>query len=888
MTKTDSRMAGRSLWRSASQLAVSVEDRFRFTLVVCFIGLGLIGTGGLFYLSDERAQKFNTEAADIAVTRWMANSQGRYGQWFIPMGSDFSEINAPAILEPNRLIPRSLLPDSISRQDIAITNQLNGDPVWVVSKHPLLDKGISLVLSEREFPELRIARESLLFQRWLVVTLLLVLLGACAAFFLFNKHYIFRPLSMLREALLNRRLTEAARVKHSPKAKIIIERLEERSRFPLEQFDVDEFGQIAFILEDQDKRQKTLRLDWLKSFNTITEPVAIFSNDDKLCHMNTAMEELLDELGISSDLVSGLGSQPFIGSFLQLDETIANRLHQVLNQSYPRVCAQTCNMEFPDGQRTFRYSIATISNHGERFAVFSLIRDQVLGQNQSLEDVILEQTNNQLKVIHKIQAAVKESPSAKDDTISHLCEQMVDNIHSLLEITNSIHSSYAAHKLEFNVQHFFRDLQESLEGVFQLNIEFERHLPNFIVGDPTHLRQFLKGIFQSCHETSSINQLLLTISYNSVSKELMISICSNDGSPVLRDPTVNLFIAHYSPFLSIRSTDADELQSDEFVRVSLAAPAGINRIESLDLDLSNRQLPSTLLIVSDELIPEEARTVLAESDQLNCEWLTPGEILDKNLSVPGLCMILFINNSQKLREKQIQKVINHARAHKLPSILLSQQPRRGESLTAQRLGFITYLSMPIEQDELHKLLILTMNKAVRDSVGKLGLLTKHTVRDIIPSLGKVLLGNITKEHQGIAEKLSKTLKTMGFRVSEANTVHSFFELLHKGNFEYILCPNELSTGLKRRIQVSLKGTPCVVFGESAKDETIKLEEGKNSGQATQISWINIEDPTNTTAIKLAFEFATAHELTQPEGKIQADSDDNEAASVKKSNFDLAI
>jgi len=887
MTKKGSLPNSGSIWRSAGQLAVSVEDRFRFTLVVCFIGLGLLGTGSLFYLSNKQAEKFNLEAANVAVNRWMGNYPSRHGQWFVPYLADTSDENAPALLVPNRLIPQSLLPDYFIRSELTFASQASGEPVWIISRHPLIESGISLVLSEKEYPELRIAREAFQFHRWLVATLLLVLLGACIVLFLFNKHYVFRPLGMLREALLNRRLTDVARVKHSRKSKILIERLEEKSRFPLEQFDGDEFGQIAFILEEQDRRQKNLRLHWLKSFNTINEPVAIFGTNGKLKHVNLAMVEFLDEIGITTDLVENLNAHAFVSSFLQLDEEIATKLNKVLNQSYPRVCSQTCSIELPEGRRAFRYSISTISNHGERFAVFSLVHEQLLGQNQSVEDVILEQTNNQLKVIHRMQHTLKASVTGKEDAMLHMCDALIDNIHSLLEISNSINPSLASHKVEFNLQQFFRDLQDSVDGVIRLHVEFEKSSPNFIVGDPTHLRQFLKGIFQLCQETSSVGEIFIGASYQSFERFLNLSIRSLDGSAVLRDPALNLFMSHYSPFLSLKGETEDVLDSDEYLRVSISAPAGMNRIESFELDLSNRHLPSTLMIVSDEILPEDIRKVLESADKANCEWLTPGEILEKKLDVPGVCMLLFINNSQKLKEKQIQKVINHARANQIPSILLSQQPRRGESITALRLGFVTYLTLPVEQDELLKLLILTMNKSVRESVGKLGLLTKHTVRDIIPSLGKVLLGNISKDHQQTGSALTHTLGSMGFNVSEATTVHSFFELLHKGNFEYVICSNEISTGLKRRIQVSLKGIPCLVFGDSDA-ESNRSEEGKNNLQSSFAHWVKIDEPNNKQNIQVSFEAAVKNELNKGKSKLNTENGDSGQSESEIDTLDVAI
>jgi CheY-like chemotaxis protein len=885
MGKAEKSGNDRSIWRSAGQLAVSVEDRFRFTLVVAFIGLGLLGSGLLFQMTNRQAYQFSLEAADLAVNRWYNATSGRYDQVLNPNFNSAPGEVAPALLESNRIMLKQLLPEHLTRGELSFAKQVNGEHFWIVNQHPLIEKGTSLVLGEQYYPELRIARVAFDFQRWLVGTLLLILLGACTAFYLFNKRFVFRPMHILREALLNRRLSEVARVKQQ-KSKIRIERLEEKSRFPLEQFDSDEFGQIALILEDQDRRQKAFRQHWLKSFNTINEPIAVFSGNGRLRHINSAMEQFLDELGLSPDLVESMTAQGFVSAFLQMDEEIAQKIEQVVNQAYPRICSQPCSVETPEGNRAFRYSISTIANHGERFAVFSLVREQTSLRGNTIEDVILEQCNNQLKTIHRIQHTLRNQIQGRDESIAHHCESLIDNIHNLLEFSNSINPSLASHKVEFNLRHFFREVQSSMEGLLKLQVDFSHSLPNFVVGDPTHLRQFLKGIFQSCQESNSCESLLIDVSYNSTEKNLLVSICSVDGSAILRDPALGLFVQHYFPFLSLKNIPEEELQPYEFLRVSIAAPAGANRVENLDLDLSKRQLPSKLYMVSDELIPDNVQDVITDLHQVECEWLTPSEFIEKNPEEKNSCLLLFITNSQKLKEKQIQKVINHGRSSKIPAILLSQQPRRGESITALRLGFVTYLTLPMQQEEFLKLLILTMNKSVRESVGKLGLLTKHTVRDIVPSLGKVLFGNISKEHRNTGNILQKTLHGLGFSTTEATTVHGFFELLHKGNYEYVICPEDLTTGLQRRIQVGLKGIPCLVFGEqNSNTETSSKDNRQN---ATPVPWLKIDNPENDQAVRNALDAANTYEAERAEFKFSAEDDNGEPSDQEKDPYDLAI
>lgn len=875
-------IATKMIQRGSNQVALSLEDRFRFTLVICFIGLSFLGLGGMFYISDFLAKKFQQEAADIAVSRWTLASHSGLDQLILSKLNDNEEI-VPTILEANRLVPKQLLPENLLKSEISTTNHASGDTLWIIGKHPLIEPNTALILGERDYPELKIAREAFSFQRWLAASLLMVLIAACSVFFYFGRQYVLKPLGLLRDALLSRRLNAAAKVKQLNHAKVTIERLEEQSRFPLEQFEGDEFGQIAFILEDEDRRQKALRDGWLKSFNTINEPIAVFGQNARLRFLNESMDQLLDEIGLDPEIVKNLPAGAFLASYLQLEEETATRLIKVLNQKLPKIQSAPCTIELPEGSRNFNYSISTIINFGERFVVFSLIKNNVLSNNQNLEEFILEQANNQLKIIHRIQQTAREVTDNKSDTLLHMCDSLVDNVQSLLEFSNSSNSSFAAHKVEFNLLHFFRELQESCEGSLRITVEREKNVPTFIVGDPTHLRLFLKGIFQSYQEINSQDSIILNIAYNTNEKKLVLSALSTDHSAILRDPSLELYLSHYSPFLSLSIFPEANLQANEFVRVEIAAPAGLNLIEALELDLSNRNLPKTLLIVSDEILPGEAIATIESCKQFEIEWLTPNDLLERESNPTSECILVFISETQKLKDKQIQKVINHAREKTIPSVLLSQRPRRGESLTALRLGFISYLTLPFESDELNKLLILTMNKSVRDGIGKLGLITKHTVRDLVPSLGKILLGNISKAHESDALVLLNTLNNLGFTVYETSTVHSFFEFLHKGPYEYILCPVGLSTGLKRRIQVSCRDIPCLMFGQSHSDEQSRSEENRSANNIIQQNWLRIEDVGDQQGVKYALKTASEAERTFAE--IIEPNDDEEDSEP---NLGLAI
>lgn len=867
----------RSIWRSAGQLAISVEDRFRFTLVVCFFALGFFGSGALFFLSDKRATSFNKEAAEVAIKRWHNRTPTLYDDLFgrNPSGEEI----APAILDSNRMIPQHLLPEHLIESEIAHAVQPNGTHVWVINKHPLLEKKQSLVLSETDYPELRIAREAFQFQKWLIVTLLSTLAGGFAALFFFNKFYIFRPLKLLREALLSRKLTDVAKFRESRKSKVIIERLEEKSRFPMEHFDSDEFGQIASILCEQDKKQKNERTSWAKVFNTINEPVVVFGLDLQLKFMNRAMEQFFDALDMTPELNSAMSAERFIETILQTNDEQSDKILRVIRHDHPKINAQTCKIELPDGHRNYRYSIATFVNHGEHYAVVSLAQDQDTGQSQALEDVILEHSTVQMKLVHKIQSLIRSNQPERESMISAACDALVDNMHGLLEESNNLNLLVNTTRVEFNLHQFFADLQIALDGQLSLKNQTEKSCPTFLFGYPTHLRQLLKGLLQAFKEANPALAAQLNASFDSQEKALTLSIHASDAETIVRNPSIALFMTHYNPILALNIHPEISLERNEFSRISIAATAAKQQLNQIDINSSNRELPEKLFLIGDKADKTNLPTDLFQNSSFSPKWISFHEIHLQKFTAERSCAMIVTGPNSNLKSKQTQKAINHLRAQRVPLVLVSQSPRRGETITALRLGFVSYLTLPIEQHEFTKLLILTMNKKLREGSHVTGLLTKHTVRDLIPSLGNVLIGSLSESSNAAGERLLRTLQRMGYSTTVANDVHGLFQLLHKRSFEYIICTSEISTGLKRRIQVSTKGTPCLLFGSNEAAETLKSTE--QTTPQTTAHWTPIPDLENEDAIRSAFLQATEDLGARYEGR----STPSEALGDTKENDD---
>lgn len=871
----------RSIWRTAGQLAISVEDRFRFTLVVCFLALGFLGSGALFYLSDSRAHRFNQEAARVAVQRWHNRAPNLYEDIF---GKNSVEMgNAPAILDSNRLIPRELLPQNLMEAALAQVTQANGEVFWLISNHPLIESDYALVLSEVDYPELKIARESMQFQRWLIGTLLVTLVGAYAALFLFNKHYIFRPLRILREALLSRRLTDVAKFRRSRKSKVVIERLEEKSRFPLEQFDSDEFGQIASILSDNEKKQKSNKLNWTKSFNTIEEPVAVFGADGILRHLNNAMEHFFEDLEISAELTSNMTAETFVSSILQTSEELKEKILRVINQDYPKITAQACVIELPEGPRSYRYSIATMNNNGERFAIISLIRDQSANNIQTIEDIILEHSNVQMKLVHKMKKYLNQQNTPEKDNLLSLCEALVDNMHGLLEESNNASLATHTSRVEFNLSQFLNDLQLSTDHQIGLILNLEKNSPAFIFGYPTHLRQLIKGVVHAFKESNPAKKVQLNVSYNFQKKGLSLSMTGFDTQTVTRNPSLGLFLSHYNPMMSLEYLSDSDLNPNEFVRIFVTAAAAKNQIANIDLKFAGRELPERLILIGDKDEHPELTELLNASSIEKREWFNINQVIDAAKFPADTCALMVSGKNVSLKSKNAQKAINQLRAHNIPLMLVSSSPRRGETITALRLGFLSYLTFPIELNEFNKVLMLTMNKSLREGALTSGLFTKHTVRDLMPSVGNVLIGDFSECCSDTTQALSTQLQSMGYCISTANHIHSFFELLHKKSYEYIICSNEISSGLKRRIQVSNKGTPCLLFGPPS-----EVDAGKHSDVKSHPSvqgWITIETPVTCESINDAFSAALKSLAARIEGRTASTENKEENETEKNTDLD---
>lgn len=838
----------RSIWRTAGQLAISVEDRFRFTLVVCFLALGFLGSGALFYLSDSRAQKFNLEAARVAVQRWNNRVPNLYEDIF---GKTSGEIgNAPTLLDSNRVIPKDLLPRNLIMEQMSQVTHTNGEIFWLINVHPLIKPEYSLVLSESDYPELRIARESMQFQRWLIGTLLVTLIGAYAALFLFNKHFIFRPLRILREALLSRRLTDVARFRQSKKSKIVIERLEEKSRFPLEQFDSDEFGQIASILSEQDEKQKNNRLNWTKSFNTVDEPIAVFGADGLLRHCNTAMEKFFDDLEVVGELMASMSAESFLTTVLQVGDESKEKILRVINQDHPKITSQPCMIEAPEGPRSYRYSIATLNTNGERFAVLAMIRDQSANNMQLVEDIILEHSNVQMKLVHKMKSTISQNQETQSEKLLSICEALVDNMHGLLEESNNASLATHTNRIEFNLFQFLSELQVSLDNHLGVQLNIEKNCPSFVFGFPTHLRQLIKGIVHGFKESNPAAKVQMDIAYDGHKKGLNISLVSFESITVTRNPSLSLFLSHYNPIMELHALHDEELNPNEFSRVFVSVAASKTQTRSMNIKLSSRELPDRLIFIGDKDEHPEMSELFLANPTLKKTWHTVHELRDLEFFQENTCAVIVTGINNNLKNKATQQAISHLRSRRVPMVLASDSPRRGETITALRLGFVAYLTFPVDNNEFNKLLMLTMNKTLRERTQSSGLLTKHTVRDLLPSVGNVLIGVFSEQNNTHASGLTRLLQEMGYSVELASHVHTFFELLHKRNYEYIICSNEISSGLKRRIQVSTKGTPCLLFGPQLNPELDKQFEPK--GQQSAQSWINIDIPTQSETIKIAF------------------------------------
>jgi hypothetical protein len=828
MLRFEKGRSGKTHRREHSQVILSLEDRFRFSMILIFSALATVSLAFVHYVSRLQYTKIKAEAASSAVQRWYSSANPGLEELLIPKATNDKE-RAPAILEPNRKIHQSLMPQELTQAEISFSQQNNGEVLWIINKHPLLENNVSVVLHEQNHPELRIAREySYLPDRMSIIIILTLTVGWVAIFY-FERKFVFRPVQMIRDSLLSRHFTEVLRIRRRHHSKITIEQLEEQSRFPLSQLENDEFGQIALILEEQDRRHKTLNDQWLNTFNTINEPIAIFTQTGLVRTINQTMAHLINEIGHGNSNFDNIQAQKFMTEVLSFDDKMVSILNNILKQQHPKIHKIQVSLNTSESLKKYHCSIATIINHGELFAVLTMISDNSNINAIHIDDSFADFSHSQLKIIHRIQSTLRGKNDLSLEPLQNLCESLIDHTHHLIEITRPTPASKRLNDIEFNVFQFFKNIQSASEGIVENCLKIDKSVPNFITGDPTHLRQVIKGIFQFCYDTHPRTTISTNVSYEALSKKMCVSITTVDGTQALRDATMQLFLSHYSQFFSMQYASIEELREDEFVRFYVNAQPGITRIDPMSIDLSNRRLPKSLLIISDTPYHPELASILNSVPQINCEWIQSSAIFEREFSKnQDECLLYFLSSSQNIAEYRVKQIMQHVNSKQIPSILAIEKPKRGESLTALRLGFAAFLTFPIANEEIHKLLILTMNRHVRESIKNHGLITKHTVREFFPSLGQFLLGDFSKDYQSDAKTLQETLSRIGFNVHIASTVHNFFEKLHQNSFEFVAYPDDISTGLRRRIQISCRDTPYIAFGQSAaSDKSEMVSEREN-------------------------------------------------------------
>jgi len=102
----------------------------------------------------------------------------------------------------------------------------------------------------------------------------------------------------------------------------------------------------------------------------------------------------------------------------------------------------------------------------------------------------------------------------------------------------------------------------------------------------------------------------------------------------------------------------------------------------------------------------------------------------------------------------------------------------------------------------------------------------------------------------------------------------------------LICPEDLTTGLQRRIQVSLKGIPCLVFGEPQNAFETSAAESRQGIAA--VPWLKIDDPSCEQAVRKTLDAANTYEIERAEFKLSDEENIEENTDQEKDPYDLAI
>lgn len=647
------------------------------------------------------------------------------------------------------------------------------------------------------------------------------------------------------------------RIVQTQRGQVVLERIPEAPHIKLENFSNDELGRVALALEEGFVRQQRYE-DLLKDvFECLPKAVIVINHDGQIFYANKTFKFSfkLDDTAVQQ--LSTLPLSTVLKSQWNFSDSTIARIQGILDGSAPRVSEKITPMMRNGQEIKLSLSVSGFNNHGKRMCVLLFDQPDDTTQSSQFTDAILYTASLQLSSIQRLSFGLQNLNIDQGHSLFSECEHLVDHINGLFDLTHFGQKRYLSQNFEFNIVLFFHDLPSTISSRFPLNLSLHREVPTFVQGDPANLRQCIKTICDSYKEANQETSLKIVVTRQN-KNELRVSFESGDKSAIKKHMRVAQLLQRFLPYFKFKIDNESDLLAHEFLsfRFPLLIGSGEKNIFNLTdkdkLDNKNILFLHTGVQASIETDQILAQLTCAEKFRLSTQMSATTTLND--VSHKWNVAVIFTQVSHWHGDESLKAWIKELKLRQIPAIVIPGTPRRGDSRHAIELGFSGYLSRPFVAEELESLLILACHQSFHQS--SVGLLTRHSMRDFMQNIGKVLVAHFETRDIEPAESLNANLNRMGFQVSKAQGAHQFFELLHNSEFDFVFVPMQSIGGLKRRVQMALRGQKVINYATDPSTLTPELlRESRVQG------WVNLSHTDNPAAVTQAIQEHTLQEVT---------------------------
>jgi hypothetical protein len=586
-------------------------------------------------------------------------------------------------------------------------------------------------------------------------------------------------------------------------------------RIPLEQFANDEFGHLALALEDEHARElryEQLLPDLLES---LPFPAATISRDSRNIYYN---RRLLALLGMSEtpEIQHPINLQEIIEKNIGLPTDLAKKTLKILDQSLPRMDSKEYLVSTSDGNRSVPVSVSSLNKFGKRVAIIIIHQDSH-SLSTGMHKLFSTAVNRQVELVHELETELERRVDGSSlDTIYRM-KNLSTQINLVSEILQSGEAA-RPEEITFNAPALIQNVIEQFAKRENLTLEIAEAVPTHVHANPSHLRQFL---FLAIREISqdSARKMTLSINYLKENEELSLSFSVTRTITNIGREGARTFLAQLATVYGYMVSDSSNHKRENIsykIKVKHSQPGQNFLFLDAPEKLDNKHL---LIIEQNHSSPISTLEMIQKIRSRQSEILSLEEFVDNhsNRHRPDVVMLL-ANSSDWSKDPQVFAAAKILRNAGIPTLLMSNTPRRGEYAEARALGFNGYLRRPFSSKELQSSLILLSSPEATSLISSRGLITRHTIHELTQEVGTALIAEFEPHQTAAAAKLSDILTGLSIKSYRATSNTEFFEEASRQLYAYIFYPSDLTPGIRRQVSVNLHGKSAICYQiEDSKD-----------------------------------------------------------------------